>query len=209
MPVDRDADVASRRKVRTIALVGLLAGAVVALLASTQVWVDAALTVSGLPPIDVQATGRVVAPLVPAVALLALGGAAALLLVGGIARRVVGAVIGAMALLAIVSAARAALDPSTAVAPALAEAAGITGLPEALAPTTDVTGWPWIATAGLLLTLGAGALAALSSRWPDVGRRYATQDGSAESPGAAKPAAARDDGVGLWDALDRGDDPTA
>jgi uncharacterized membrane protein (TIGR02234 family) len=186
-------------------LIALVASAATVLLGSTQVWIDASLTVSGLPTVDVAANGRTVAPLAPAVALLTLGAAAALLLLGGAARRFVGAIAAVMALLGTWVCIRTALDPASAVGPVLAETAGITGLSDVSAPTLAVRGWPWIVAAALFVAALGGAVAALSPRWPSVGRRYASRESGRPPIGGER---ARDDGVGLWDALDRGDDPT-
>ncbi len=64
-------------------------------------------------------------------------------------------------------------------------------------------GWPLVAGAGGLLVAGAAAVSVVrASDWPALGARY---DRRAEP--TASGAAKRPDQ--LWDALDRGEDPTA
>ena len=60
-------------------------------------------------------------------------------------------------------------------------------------------GWPLVAIGGGLLVLAAGVAAVVRGvRWPSMGARY---DRSRPVPPSAS-------GPGLWDALDRGEDPT-
>lgn len=67
------------------------------------------------------------------------------------------------------------------------------------APTgVDLTLWPYVATAaGALLALTGVLVAARGPRWAGLSARYDTP--------AGKPADDRD----VWEALDRGEDPTA
>lgn len=62
-------------------------------------------------------------------------------------------------------------------------------------------GWAWLALAGcVLLVLGGLLVAVRGHRWSGLSASY-------EPPGAAPEPPVTDKGV--WDALDRGDDPTA
>ena len=65
------------------------------------------------------------------------------------------------------------------------------------------TPWPLVAVAaGALVAAGGGLIAVRGRRWVELGRRY-------ESPAGA-PAPDRDPRERrLWDALDRGEDPTS
>lgn len=64
-----------------------------------------------------------------------------------------------------------------------------------------LSAWPWVASAGAALVLVAGGLTVLRGRrWSGLGSSY-------DAPGAAPEAPVTDKAV--WDALDRGDDPTA
>jgi uncharacterized membrane protein (TIGR02234 family) len=70
-------------------------------------------------------------------------------------------------------------------------------LPTLVAHTAPV----WLCLLGAVLVTLAGLLTAVrGSRWSGLGSSY-------EAPGAAVPEPVTDKGV--WDALDRGDDPTA
>jgi tryptophan-associated transmembrane protein len=65
------------------------------------------------------------------------------------------------------------------------------------AATADLGGWPVLAAAGGLAVVAAGGLAiGYGGRWPAMGARY---ERSARHDGPEQ----------LWEALDRGDDPTA
>lgn len=214
-------------KVPTIAV--MVAGAAVALFAATQIWARGRLAIEGFPGIAVEPTGRTLVPLVPAVGLLALGGALALLLVGRLGRALIGGVVALLALGAALAALRVE-DAQNAVAGILAEAAGVTSIPGGVNSIDALpTIWPWVATLGLSVAGIAAVIAATApaSRWPRGGRRYAAAtseaapapqatsgvegpapDAAGDAPTSPGAGQGRDDGVGLWDALDRGDDPT-
>jgi len=65
----------------------------------------------------------------------------------------------------------------------------------------SLTGWPFVALLGALLLLVAGLVTTVRGPgWSALSQRY-------DAP-AAKPRP-RDPAVAAWDALDRGEDPTA
>jgi uncharacterized membrane protein (TIGR02234 family) len=69
----------------------------------------------------------------------------------------------------------------------------------------SVSGWPWVAAMGGLVAVAVGALTVVRGRrWPSMGRRYAA---APQSQAASQAATTRDE-TSMWDALDRGDDPT-
>ena len=69
----------------------------------------------------------------------------------------------------------------------------------------DPTLWPYVTALGGLLLALAGLLVMLRGpRWAGLGRRYDAPT-AAPAPEPAAPVAERD----LWEALDRGEDPTA
>jgi uncharacterized membrane protein (TIGR02234 family) len=73
---------------------------------------------------------------------------------------------------------------------------GATDLPWEIVPV-----WPAVAATGALLVLAGGVLAILrGGRWAGMSGRYERE--------AGKPRAEAGDDKALWDALDRGDDPT-
>lgn len=66
----------------------------------------------------------------------------------------------------------------------------------------DDPGWPLVAVLGGLLVAGAGGLAVAKGRdWPGMSARYQRRDDVRPTP---FPSTSRD----VWDALDRGQDPT-
>ena len=82
-----------------------------------------------------------------------------------------------------------------------AVAATVRFLAVGAAPGTG-TGWPYAAVgAGLLLGAGGLLVAARGRRWAAMSARYDAPAARAERPGRPEVAA--------WDALDRGEDPTA
>ncbi|MGW2222707.1 Trp biosynthesis-associated membrane protein [Nonomuraea sp. NPDC001684] len=82
-------------------------------------------------------------------------------------------------------------------------------------PWEPVPGWPVVAGLGALLLLAGGVLAAVrGGRWAGMSSRYdraadATDERAGGRPGAVAATARRGhEDRELWDALDRGDDPT-
>ena len=184
-----------RRGFGTALLLVVLAGA--ALLVSTAgPWVTGVeVRPAPLPDELVERSGGEVAPAVRALGLVALAGVPALLATRGRGRLAIGAVLVLAGVGAAASAVGPLLDPSAAGGSATAQVVA--------------TARPWLALAGALTALVAGALTLTSGRrWPALGRRY-------EAPGTPAPArperhstAPDVDGAGAWDALDRGEDPT-
>jgi uncharacterized membrane protein (TIGR02234 family) len=71
------------------------------------------------------------------------------------------------------------------------------------------TGWPLVCVlGGLLIVLGGLSAARYGHRWPAMGARYERR-GAADARPAGTEADQRVDTRAAWDALDRGDDPTA
>ena len=141
--------------------------------------------------------------MVPAVALVALAGAVAVLTT----RRIGQAVAGTLLVLAGAAAAASAIavlrTPTSAVDQVVTAATGRTGV---AGVTAVVTAWPWVGVAsGVLIAIG-GCLAVLRSRsWGGLSTRYDTP--ARES--AVPESTVREDEPGqVWDALSRGEDPT-
>jgi uncharacterized membrane protein (TIGR02234 family) len=177
-----------RRREMIAALVLLVVGAIVGLVAMNLPWGRAYLAGGD----TVVVPGRAVAPHYLALPLFALAAAVAVLATRTVGRIMIGAV---LAVAAVVGA-YAALwfgfgsDPIR----DWAEATGHDVL-GASGPTSDLN-WYIIACAQTLL---AGLwIAARGMTWPTLGRRYERQS-------AAEPSTSRH----AWDALDRGEDPTA
>lgn len=163
-------------------------GCLLVLLAAGRAWVRVAQAGAQAP------TGGDLGPALTPVALAGLAGVVAVLATKGAGRRVVG---GLLALCGAGAAAAtwAALD-GAAVTGWLGEhnaLHGASGLSWEIVPL-----WPAVAGAGAALMLAGGVLAILrGGRWAGMSARYERD---------AAPRA--DDDKALWDALDRGDDPT-
>jgi uncharacterized membrane protein (TIGR02234 family) len=77
-----------------------------------------------------------------------------------------------------------------------------------------VAGWPLLTAVAGVLGGAAGLLVVLRGRgWPGMGRRYERAGSGADGRPAAGPAARprtdEDRAQAAWQALDRGEDPTA
>jgi uncharacterized membrane protein (TIGR02234 family) len=205
-----EAEAARARRFRLIVVAGLALGAAIALMAATQVWLEGTLDLVGLPPVEVSVTGRQAAPVMPAVALLALGAAVGLLLIGGLARRVFGVIVALAALGGAWLTTVTVSDPVAAVSSPLAQAAGLASPPADASLEAARSGWPVIGIAGLVIIAAAAVGAAVIGTWPQVGRRYAAAPVADPQGSVADAPQRRDesDGIRLWDALERGDDPT-
>lgn len=191
---------------RRVAVLLVVVGALTALLAGTQRWVGAA--VRDVPGTDtVSAVGGSVAAGVPALALVALAGAVVLLTAGRVARAVAAVLLVVAGPAITVVALRVLADPDSALAPALTAATGTRG---GAVQDVAVTPWPVLAAvAGQLV--GAGAVVALARgrRWPGPSRRYERAGASAGAGAAAASSPASGSALDDWNAVSRGEDPTA
>ncbi|MFC4108131.1 Trp biosynthesis-associated membrane protein [Micromonospora zhanjiangensis] len=203
----------------TYAVLLCLVGAGLALATASRTWsVEVTARPVPLPEVRVTRTGAALLPWLPALALVGLAGAGALLATRGLPRRLLGVLLALVGLGVTVGGGH-----------------GLTGLDRGSASAL----WPvGCAIGGVLLALG-GALTAVRSRdWPTMGARYqragtpdparpplADPTARAADPSAraadptaraADPSAPAADRrldnrrtVEAWDALDRGEDPTA
>lgn len=185
-------------------LVLLAAGGVLGLVAASRPWGSAEVS-SSLSVTSTTVSGSDLVPLAPAVALVALAAVVAVPAVRRLGRRVVGAV---LAVLGLVQAVLAAL--------ALTDLAGrvrdwFESSPDGPAPAGEITTSPaWavaVVVAGLLVTAAGALVAVHGPGWPAMGARYERPAGGERAEKAAgRPA---EGNRATWDALDRGDDPTA
>lgn len=196
------------RRQRLLAVVAVLAGAGLVVLAASRDWVTQ--QVSGVPGVvRVTASGAQAAPAVGALAVVAGAVAVVLLIAGPLAARLAG-VLAVLAGAGVVAAVVAVLaDPRGAAASAVSGATGRAGLQSGAASPSV---WVWLALVGGVLVAAGGLLAVLrSGRWPVPGRRFETGTGRgrprAEGPGAVAEGRPQD-AVAAWDALSRGEDPT-
>jgi hypothetical protein len=165
---------------RAVAVVACVVGAGLALLATSRTWaLETEVRPAPLPPLRTARTGADLLPWLPALAFVALAGAGALLATRGLVR----AVVGVLLILSGVGLAGGAT----------------TRLAEGASPT-----WTLVATLGGVLVGAAGTLALVHGRaWPGMAARY-DRPAPAPTGEALRPVSKAD----LWDALDRGDDPT-
>ena len=194
------------------AILGLIAGSGVALLAWSQAWftvrlVDGQATAGGATSLEVG--GAVASPALAALALAGLALAGALAIAGPVIRVVLG-------LLAVLLGGSVVLaswmplgDPVAAVSPAVADATGVAGAePTAeLVAATTASAWPFAAIAGGLLIAAAGVVVLVTGRAWATSRRYG---GGARlaADGTRTELPPSDRAVDDWDGLSRGDDPT-
>ncbi|MET7393261.1 Trp biosynthesis-associated membrane protein [Dactylosporangium sp. NPDC005572] len=170
------------RRGLTVTALACAAGAALVLLAATRGWQEIVTErVAPLPPETVRRTGTDLAPWLPALGAVALAGAGALLATRGAARLVVGG------LLTVAGA-------GTVVAALLTLGDGVT------------VAWPVLSALGGLVVAAAGVVTVRFGRsWPAMGARYERPERPRTPDGEPRRPASQAE---LWDALDRGEDPT-
>ena len=195
------------RRARLLAVVAIVLCGALGVISSTQTWLNVVLDdgAGHTLPVPGASAIPVLAPL--SLAVLALGGALAI--VGLVLRYVFGALtLLIAAYLTWLTAQIAFAQPASAVASTVTEATGITGESgvDALVASIAATPWPAITLVVWVVLLAAGILTLVTaSRWKGTGRRYRT-DGD---PATATAAGSRPhDAIDSWDDLSRGDDPT-
>lgn len=186
----------SRRAFVVVLASCLLAGAVV-LVAAGRTWGSAELTTVTGSVDHVRVTGHDAEPALPALGIALLVLTAGSIAARGWLRRVVG--------LVVVSAGAAivalAIGSRSDVAGELARRAF------AVADTTvpaHTSGWAVLTAVAGALAVGCGAVTVIvGARWPALGARYDAAGARGVRRGGA------DNAMSEWDALDRGEDPTA
>ena len=187
----------ARRELGVAVLLCLL-GAFVVLVAATNAWGTVEVLPSALAPgRTVEVPGNQVAPGVRALGIVGLAGVVALAATRGRGRTLVGLLL--LGVGAGVVAATLAADP----APELLREAAVGG-----GQVSDVlgsTGWPPLAVVGGVLLALAGLLVTARGRtWSALSDKYRPPAVRPEVAPAAGPVQDR----ALWEALDRGEDPT-
>ena len=181
----------ARRELLTAA--GLCAlGAALVLLALSRAWISHRIGTAPLPSRTEHVAGTHLAPGARPLALVGLAGVAAVLATRRLGRLLVGVLVALAGVGVVLVVARALIDPAAAVrrAPLLVDAhiGGADGL----------GGWPYVALIGGALLAAAGLLVAVRGRtWASMSSRY---DAPAQRP--------REGEASMWEALDRGEDPT-
>jgi len=199
------------RRTRTLAVLAAVLGGCLAVIGSTQPWLEATLRDGAHAVLPVPGTEAL--PLVTPLGLAALALGLALSIVGTVLRYAFGAIgvlIGGSLFAASLRVALTA--PPEAVVGVVADTTGLTGVAavEALVSGIAVTAWPWITAAGAILIAAGGVLTLVTARsWRSTARRYRT-DAAAEAAGprGSRPHDSHDP-IDSWDDLSRGADPTA
>ncbi len=193
---------------RVLAVLLCLVGALIVLVASGRAWAHAVVVESGFPRLVVNPSGRAIAAEVPGLAILSLAAGLALYATRRWVRALIAVVIVFAGAIIVVESVNAATHTLRATAGPLADAIGRT---QVTATSVSGTIWPWIAAFGGALIVGSGAYAlARGWAWPGLSSRYERESNRAAttdargSEAAPRPAGA----TSMWDALDRGEDPT-
>jgi uncharacterized membrane protein (TIGR02234 family) len=203
------------RRELTLALLLCAVGSAVALVAATRGWVTVRVPrPSPLSAVTAEGTGRAVEPVVPALGVVGLAGVVGLLATRRTGRVVLGVLLAAAGVAVAVRALVHLSPPSQADVLALLDARGpVVGLrSDTAAAARTHPLWPVLAACGGLALCAGGLVTLLRSRaWPAMSGRYdragtrpAGTAGGGTAAGAARTASNHD----LWDALDRGEDPT-
>ncbi len=183
-----------------LALLLVLIGAALVLLAAGRAWVDVSLPQAPpLPARSLVVTGSDLESALPPLALVGLAGVAALAATRGVGRVVVGALLAAAGLAVVVATAGALSEGAAA---ALARGVRRPGVQVVTNDALGFTPWPAVTlAAGVLLALGGLVVAVRGRRWAALSARYEAPAARAQRP-SARPE------VEAWEALDRGEDPT-
>jgi uncharacterized membrane protein (TIGR02234 family) len=200
------------RRVPPAWLAASAAGAGAVLLAAGREWAtvrfSAAVPSGGHGPAGTALTGGDLVPFLGPAALAALAAVVAVLATRGRARRVVGGVLAILGA-AIAAAPLPSVTGDRVVRLALERNPFAGVLDGPVAQSEVVWAWPALTVLGGVVLLAGGVVAALrGGRWTGMSSRYDRQGsttGGSEARGAPPgPASDRE----LWDALDRGTDPT-
>jgi uncharacterized membrane protein (TIGR02234 family) len=183
------------------ALTVLLAGGVLLLVTSGLTWGEAQAVDRAVPPVVV--SGRDVLPVTQAVGLLALAAVVAVHASRRTGRRVVGGLLALAGLGVAAWASLTALELTDHVLRYAAGPAGVGGFSATVARVGPVLA----AVGGLLVGAVGVAVMVLGSGWPGMGARYERDRARLADHSTPEQAATYDRDV--WNALDRGEDPTA
>ncbi len=180
----------TKRNVFVLGLVSVL----LLLLSGSRTWVQGTISDVVLANSTVTVSGSSAAPVLTAGALVGAAAVIAVLTAGRIARLIAASLAGLAGVIALIAAFGVVRDPRAAVA---ARGAGSTGRTGDVAAQGVLTFWPWVGILGALLLTATGVLAFLGGRrWSGLSSKY-------DAPNAP------DRRTSAWDQLSSGADPTA
>lgn len=187
------------RRLYAPAVLGTLAAGGLAFFAASRTWAHLRIATDGLPSDSVDVSGSDAQPLVPALALVVVTAALAVLAASPRIRQVVGGFTVAVALAAAVIVLLGGSSLDSAVDHAVKESPAFTGSGD-----HDYTAstWPYVtAFAFVLAAILGGITARFGALWPTMSSRY-------DSPAARPTVTAPQSDAEMWKALDEGRDPT-
>ncbi|MGZ5389081.1 MAG: Trp biosynthesis-associated membrane protein [Aeromicrobium sp.] len=181
-------------------VLGALATGGLAFFAASRTWASTTVEATGVPTAAIDVSGSDAVALVPALALVIVAAALAVLAASVRVRRAVGMLITLVAVIAIVVILRAAGDIDKTVDAAVRDSPAFIGTndPDAVSHTV----WRWITAVAFLLSALIGVvITRFGALWPTMGRKY-------DAPKAHTAAQEVESDADIWKALDDGRDPT-
>lgn len=181
-------------------VLGAMATGGIAFFAASRTWAHTTVEAGGVPTAAVDVSGTDAVPLVPALALVIVAAALAVLAASVRVRRVVGLLIVAVAVIGVVVILRAAGDIDKAVDAAVRDSPAFIGTntPDAVSHSV----WRWIAAVAFVLSALVGVvITRFGALWPTMGRKY-------DAPKAHSSPIKVETEADIWKALDEGTDPT-
>lgn len=189
---------ARRSREPALAVLLELTGAALVLLAAGRPWARGALRRAPLPTVVVAVSGRGVAPVAAALGLVGLAGVVAVLATRGAGRLATGVLLVLAGAGVVAASVQVGLDLPRAMRPTVER---VSGVPGATAEGIRMTAWPRVSVVGGALLCAGGVLTAVR------GRRWAALSARYDAPGSDGPVVPAEPAA-IWDALDRGEDPT-
>lgn len=184
----------TRRRAYGLTLALLVVAGVALLFAATRPWVYATTDAQGLPGVEVVVSGGTAVPVISGVGLLLLAGIAGVIATGKVVRVMVGVILLVASALALEASVSFGLERGQSATDIATAAAGVV-------TSATATGWWWLAALGAALGVIAGAMTvAFGNAWPSLGSRYQREPVAAAAPTTSAQ---------MWDAMDRGEDPTS
>jgi uncharacterized membrane protein (TIGR02234 family) len=181
-------------------VLGAMATGGLAFFAASRTWAQTSVEASGVPTAAVKVSGSDAVALVPALALVIVTAALAVLAASVRVRRAVGLLIVVVAVIGVVVILRAAGDIDNAVDAAVHDSPAFIGTNAPAAVSHSA--WRWVAAVAFVLSALVGVVVIrFGALWPTMGRKY-------DAPKAHTAPKAVETEADIWKALDEGDDPT-